>query len=298
MVDRGEQTVRIERAAGTAVWEGIQHALGSRGLPGRLARALQRIGPEASLFAEARRRTVHHNDFTRAFAVAEPLSIAGDDLYDGGISMLERVTLAQLLRFAKPRRLVEIGTYRGITTRLMLDNAPADARIWTIDLPEDVRSTDSLTHASDERLIRTREVGWSYKRHPAASRVQQVFGDSRDPDTWRVISKDVDFAFIDASHSYEAVKADTLRLLDHLTEDAVVLWHDYSTASTSGRGVGRYLREQMRGWLGLFLVAGTSLGIRIPENALRRQAARVREYFPAEDYDARRPRGAFPWLGI
>ena len=59
------------------------------------------------------------------------------------------------------------------------------------------------------------------------------------------ISGNVDFAFIDASHTYEAVKADMERLEPHLGEAAVLVWHDYSEGETEERGVGKLIREKM-----------------------------------------------------
>lgn len=268
---------------------------------GAFRRAFRKLvvrATEAGSLREARRRTVRHNDFSRAFAVSEPLHILGDGLLDGGISMLERLTVALLIRFQKPRRIVEIGTYCGVTTRLVLDNAPGDAEIWTMDLPEAVRSSDELENSSDERLIRGRDLGAFYRGSPEASRVHQVLGNSQDVETWKEIPPAVDFAFIDGSHTYEAVKKDTFHLLDRLSEEAIVVWHDYTRSVKPERGVGKFLREQLSEWDSLFFLEGTTLGLRCPRRMLHEQAAKVRDFYVAGDYDSRRPQGAFPWLKL
>lgn len=258
---------------------------------------LRRVS-EVPAFRVDELRLVRHNDFTRAFPAPAPLNIVGAGMYDGGVSMSERITLAQLVRFFQPRRIVEVGTFRGETTRLLIENAPEDARVWTIDLPEDVRDAKTVLHSSDSRLIRARNVGIVYRELGLNDRVTQIFGDSQSPETWADVPADVDFAFIDASHSYEAVKADTENLLPRLKPDAVIAWHDYSAEDSAERGVGRYLRQMMDEWQGLFVISENSLALRIPVDLIRSQAELVKTYFPEGEYRRRRPEGAFAWLGV
>ena len=54
-----------------------------------------------------------------------------------------------------------------------------------------------------------------------------------------------DFVFIDGSHSYEAVKADTERVLPFVAEGGVIAWHDYGSSVLS-HGVYKYLNEMSR----------------------------------------------------
>lgn len=233
-------------------------------------------------------------DIFRAFAADQPLIVQGGDWTDGGTAPVERLIIALLARHFNPKTIVEIGTYRGGTTRLLLDNLSPDARIFTMDLPPDT-SAKNLTAASDERLIIHRKLGIQYHSHPNAHQVTQILGDSFDPQTWRQIPDRVDFAFIDASHSYEAVKNDTEKLRPKLSPHAVILWHDYSETETPERGVGRYIHELIPGDAGIFLCEETDLAFRIPAQLLRAGENNVARAYPDGSFAAKNPNGIPAW---
>ena len=233
-------------------------------------------------------------DIVRAFPVDEELVIHAGGWKDGCTAPLERFVLAQLLRFFKPVKIAEIGTYQGTTTRLLLDNISAGARIFTIDLPPETKASD-LQAMSDERLIVHRKVGADYLDHPKREAVTQILGDTFNAQTWEQVPEGIDFAFIDASHSYEAVRNDTEKLWPKLAENAVVLWHDYTESVTPERGVGKYIRELMQTKPDLFICAATDLAIRIPQRLLIEGAARVPGWYPTGDYSRRHPLGPLPW---
>ncbi len=58
-------------------------------------------------------------DLVRAFPVNEHLVIEAGSWQDGCTAPLERFLMAQLLRFFRAAAIVEVGTYRGTTTRLL-----------------------------------------------------------------------------------------------------------------------------------------------------------------------------------
>jgi predicted O-methyltransferase YrrM len=233
-------------------------------------------------------------DIARAFAVDEELIIHAGSWQDGCTAPLERFVTAQLLHYFKPKRIVEVGAYRGTTTRLFLDNMSPDARVYTIDLPPETDAA-GLRAVSDERLIIHRKPGAEYVDHPRREAVTRIFGDTFDPRTWEEVPQGIDFAFIDASHSYEAVRNDTERLWPKLSENAVILWHDYTETVSPERGVGRYIRELMQTKKDIFLCSGTDMAIRIPQPLLIEAAARVPGWHPSGDYFQRNPLGPLPW---
>lgn len=251
-------------------------------------------GTLATVWPQPPRPEMDPWDLVRAFPSPEPIVLDAGSWKDGCTAPLERFVMAQLLRFFAPKKVVEVGTYQGTTTRLLLDNLPAGARIYTIDLPPNAQAAE-LQAASDERLIVHREVGADYRGHPRSGDVTQVLGDTFDPKTWEQIPGGIDFAFIDASHSYEAVRNDTEKVLPKLGPDAVILWHDYSEVVTPERGVGRYVRELMQTQEDVFVCANTDLAIRIPQRLLLEGAARVPGWYPAGNYARKRPLGPLPW---
>ena len=125
-----------------------------------------------------------------------------------------------------PRTIVEFGTYRGIGTFVLASNAP-DARIHTIDLPEDVDPRESL-NASDRALVTTNRhrVGEAFVGTPVADRIVQVLADSR---TMRLadIVPAADLVLVDGGHSTELIAADTENALSVVGDQGVILWDDY-----------------------------------------------------------------------
>jgi predicted O-methyltransferase YrrM len=252
------------------------------------------IGETLRAAAESERQ-VGFWDLTRGFAVDEDVVIHSGSWFDGGTSPLERYLLALLLRYFKPGGILEVGTFRGTSTRLILDNSTANSRVFTIDLPPD-RDFSQLEKGTDERLVMHVRTGIEFQNHAERERVTQILGDTMKTETWDGLPDGIDFAFIDASHSYEAVRNDTERARRKLAGDAVILWHDYTQENSSERGVGRYIREEMCRHHDIFVVAGTSLAVRIPEAQLLAAEPRVERFFHAGDYAERGSGGLAPWL--
>jgi len=231
----------------------------------------------------------------RGFPSSESLHIEPSDWTDGTTAPLERLLIASLTRHFEPLRILEIGTYRGTTTRLLLDNAPTEATIWSLDLPLDV-DYDALVAASDEHLVKHRRVVSALSNHPRGDAVKLLHGDSMRPETWDMVPSELDLVFIDASHTYEAVRNDSERTFNALKDTGIVLWHDYSDGESPQRGVGRYIRELMRQRKDVFICPETALAFRIPVNQLEAARTRIEAWFPAHDFDQRFPSDLLPWL--
>jgi predicted O-methyltransferase YrrM len=271
------------------------------------ARTLLSRGPSAAREVIARTRAaasrdeghIHRMDpwnLVRAFPAERPLAIGGSDWIDGCTAPLERFILAQLVGHFQPKSILEVGTYRGATTRILLDNSPAGSNIYTIDLPLGSNFAELGAAATDERLILSRQVGINFAGHPRSGDVTQILGSSFEEATWEQIPNGIDFAFVDASHSYDAVKNDSERVFGKLRPDGVVLWHDYTGNESTERGVGRYIRELMRCRDDIFVCSETELAIRVPATILAAAGHRVAGFFPAGDFHQRFPAGVAPWL--
>jgi len=164
----------------------------------------------------------------------------------GTMSYQEQLTMACLVAARKPKRILEIGTFQGITAYNMALNAPDDARLWTLDMPYDSVGTTVLRHeAHDTRLIVDAEKrNRRFLNTAVECKIKQLFGDSATFDFAPYAP--FDFVLIDGGHSYEYVKNDTERILPFLQKPATLVWDDYPTAP----GVKKYIEE-----------AGAKLGI-------------------------------------
>ena len=120
----------------------------------------------------------------------------------------------------------------------LYQNAPQDATICTVDLP-DYEAPGDVT---DLRLA-------ANKRRPflsSSDRVQQILVDSKKWDGG--LDRKVQFAFIDADHSYEGIRNDTEKTLPLLDSYACMCWHD-ALEKDFGYGTMPYLLElRKKGW--------------------------------------------------
>lgn len=178
----------------------------------------------------------------------------------GNVTLRELTVLAAMVRARGSKRILEIGTFDGNTALQLARNAPADAHVYTLDLPAAARAAGALepeelryVHDPDKQ----RQRRFEDPRHGVADKVTQLLGDSATFD-FAALREEVgafDFVFVDGSHSAEYVRNDTARVLPILTPDAVVFWHDYKPAWP---GVIHEL-DRLGAELGLRRVQGTSL---------------------------------------
>lgn len=177
-------------------------------------------------------------------------------LREGNVSYLELLVIGSVVAKYKPKNLLEIGTFDGCTTLQLALNSCEDATVHTLDLekiaPDDPGMLiEDLKYIFDEKKKRKK-----YERLACREKIIEHIGDSREVDFSRFCKKQkVDFCFIDGGHSYECVKNDTEKLFDVLSEDACVLWHDYSPNCS---GVFQYLNELSK-TKRLLHIEGTSL---------------------------------------
>ncbi len=162
--------------------------------------------------------------------------------------LLELVTLAYLMQVLRPRRIFEIGTFAGRTTRLLALNSPPDAQIFTLDLPR-----DRVTH----------DIGVDFRNTPEAAKITQLHGDTRtfDYSPWH---GQCDFIWVDACHDYPFVVQDTNAALRLRTGGGWIAWHDYRhTAWWSG--VTRPVRELAKTHPGIRHIRGTTIAVLPPD---------------------------------
>ena len=103
------------------------------------------------------------------------------------------------------RRILELGSYRGDTARLIAENTGDDTRICTVDIYPD--------------------HGAAYKDLLLARRIERRVGAIR-PGLFSAGEK-FDFIFVDADHDYKSVMNDTAVAFDVLSDQGVIFWHDY-----------------------------------------------------------------------
>lgn len=155
----------------------------------------------------------------------------------------ERAILNILVRYLRPRRLFEFGTFTGETTVLLADSAPPEATVHTLDLPE--QEFRALGACSESQAVCPDLVGRAFRGEPRyAHRIVPHRCSSREFD-FTPFKGAMDFVFIDASHAFKDVMHDSHRALEMLSSRGVIVWDDY-LPSIPGvvralRGLGRHL---------------------------------------------------------
>jgi predicted O-methyltransferase YrrM len=139
----------------------------------------------------------------------------------GAGSFWDLTALAAIVHAAGPQLCWEIGTGRGRGTAQIAANAPADARIYTLD------------------IVATAEIGSCFASLPERSKIIKVVGDSGTYDFSQHFGR-ADLVLVDGGHDYPQVARDTETALRLVGARGVILWHDFAP---DWPGVVRALRE-------------------------------------------------------
>jgi predicted O-methyltransferase YrrM len=132
---------------------------------------------------------------------------------DSDLPLVELLTMMTVCQGIKPKRIFEIGTYTGATTLALADCTPADAEIYTIDLPPQDAAAET-------------KIGSAFRNTVFANKIHQLWGDSKKFD-FTPYAKQFDLVFVDAAHDYESVKSDTETALQLVCPGGTIVWDDY-----------------------------------------------------------------------
>jgi predicted O-methyltransferase YrrM len=129
--------------------------------------------------------------------------------------------LGAVMRNARPKVALEIGTSNGMATVQMAENAP-EARIHTVNiLPEEIAAGTGgeLTTIAIERD----KIGAAFRGR--GLNIEQIYANTA---TWEPNIGTIDVAFIDGCHDTEFVFNDTRKVLAHARSGSFILWHDFN----------------------------------------------------------------------
>jgi hypothetical protein len=190
----------------------------------------------------------------RAIRIVEPQKNSGD------VSLGELAVLASAAAASRAGdEIIEIGTFDGRTTLNLAINAPAQYRVFTLDLPPDAAPKFDLA-PGERAYVEKPRSGRRFLQAPpewaaAAGRITQLIGDSATYD-WSPHAGRAGLVFVDGSHAYDYVSADSNTAFRLVANKGMVIWHDYGV----WEGVTRALEEiEASRQLGLRHVRGTSL---------------------------------------
>ena len=142
----------------------------------------------------------------------------------------ELAFMAMVAAALEPKRIFEIGTYRGRTALNFALNSPDDCEIFTLDLPDEALVTAAqATRGVDARVIQSddRLLGVEYAGKDVSSKITQLYGNSLQFD-FTPFENQVDLVFVDGGHTYDIAGSDTDNALRMCRSGGVILWHDFA----------------------------------------------------------------------
>jgi SAM-dependent methyltransferase len=156
------------------------------------------------------------------------------------------VVLMKMATVTQPRRIVELGSYRGYTAVGLLEHAHPDATLVAVDI--DPEHGEAYRGTALEARIDRRVMAIDLDGFGAEER------------------KSFDLVFVDADHRRDAVAHDTEVALELVTDGGCILWHDYNNWGwfTGDCGVPEVLNE-LAEELPVAHLLGSTIAIHRPE---------------------------------
>ena len=187
---------------------------------------------------------------------------------DGNVSLLELVVINSLVKRFSPRAIFEIGTFDGRTALNMAANSVAEAKVYTLDLPDKEVEEAKKNPLGDIKFVGKVSIGYKYKGTPHEEKITELKGDSAEFD-YSLYHKKIDMVFIDGAHSYDYVSSDTENALKIVRGESIILWPDYRPTC---EGVTRFLNEYYsKGGMfnNLRWIDRTNLAILLPSGVMK-----------------------------
>ena len=159
--------------------------------------------------------------------------------------LIDVAVLLKIALCANAKTVMELGSYRGATALALAKHLGPDAKIIAVD--------------ADPRH------GDLYCDGPLASRIERRVAPVERATFATDAPGSIDLLYLDADHSYSAVKHDTELLLNLVSANGYFVWHDYANFGKFSRknGVPEYLHELSQK-LPVARIAGTWLAIHNP----------------------------------
>src|SRR5690606_22844601 len=147
----------------------------------------------------------------------------------GSLTTIESMLLLKLMRIVNPEKVFEFGTFKGQTTRLLLDNLSESEneseRVFTLDLPE----LDGIKFQGADFAVASQSINFQ-RKYLLSSRkhwVRQLLQDSMTFDGGQYENQ-FQFIFIDGNHELSYARRDTENAFKMLASPcACIVWHDY-----------------------------------------------------------------------
>ena len=194
--------------------------------------------------------------------LADNIFIDQSPIINGNLSEMESIIIARIILKYKPERVFEIGTFNGRTTLNIAKNINEYGRVFTLDLPKELKTGTKFKTSKYERVyINKKNIESVFLKHTEVNeKIEFLYGDSAKFDYSDYLGT-MDMVFIDGSHSYDYVINDTQIAIKLLKPaGGIILWHDYNSAVYSGVTIAiNEMKQNVECFRQIKLIKGTSL---------------------------------------
>jgi predicted O-methyltransferase YrrM len=139
--------------------------------------------------------------------------------------------LLQLVRRYQPSRFLEIGTHRGVTTRILAKRFPEMA-IVTVDPGDQIPMSERPAIQLEEFLPQD-QIGELVRDYANVTVIRQRFEDIAWGD------QRFEMVFVDGNHRLPHVLKDSYLALQLVTSPGVIVWHDYGNVPDVSTALGQ-----------------------------------------------------------
>ena len=161
----------------------------------------------------------------------------------GNVSLTELTVISAMCATRRPATIFEIGTFDGRTTLNLAENSPPETHSTRSTCRQASWTRPRTFSHREDAFVRKGASGARFMGSPHVARITQLSGDSATFD-FLPYHGGIDLVFVDASHAYEYVLADSRTALALVRPGGCIVWHDYGTGDWPG--VNRALNELRR----------------------------------------------------
>lgn len=146
------------------------------------------------------------------------------------ISSLETMIIVSIVKYLKPQKCFEFGTFLGETSMSIASNLPNNGLLYTLDLDNvamsDVKFSDLDKRAAEIATSETpRFIGTNLEQ-----KINRIYSDSKKFEVKEPFTN-MELVFVDGNHELSYVKSDTEKAFQMLASGGCIIWHDYGPLS-------------------------------------------------------------------
>jgi predicted O-methyltransferase YrrM len=134
--------------------------------------------------------------------------------------------LREIVRAIQPTNYLEIGTWEGFSSSIVLANSKAT--IFSLDVNETINFDSYSSRYVNFELSDEIKTGWLARSIDTENRFNLIIEDSTKFNWDRFSNEEFDLIFVDGGHEYKNVESDTFNIIPKLKSGGFCVWDDFN----------------------------------------------------------------------